>query len=58
MDTPQVTPGLLESAPRYLADGTVDAVFGPAADGGFWRSIQLRAGHGHPSGSQLARSVP
>jgi rSAM/selenodomain-associated transferase 1 len=36
MDTPQVTPGLLESALRSLADGTVDAVFGPAADGGFW----------------------
>jgi rSAM/selenodomain-associated transferase 1 len=36
MDTPQVTPALLESALRPLADGTVDAVFGPAADGGFW----------------------
>jgi glycosyltransferase A (GT-A) superfamily protein (DUF2064 family) len=31
MDTPQVTPALLS------ADwGTADAVFGPAADGGFW----------------------
>jgi hypothetical protein len=36
MDTPQVTPTLLESALRPLADGTADAVFGPAADGGFW----------------------
>ncbi len=36
MDTPQVTPGLLESAIRPLAAGTADAVFGPAADGGFW----------------------
>ena len=36
MDTPQVTPGLLESALRPLADGTADAAFGPAADGGFW----------------------
>jgi hypothetical protein len=36
MDTPQVTPALLESALRPLADGTADAVFGPAADGGFW----------------------
>jgi glycosyltransferase A (GT-A) superfamily protein (DUF2064 family) len=36
MDTPQVTPGLLESALRHLADGAVDAVIGPAADGGFW----------------------
>ncbi len=36
MDTPQVTPGLLESAARPLARGEADAVFGPAADGGFW----------------------
>jgi hypothetical protein len=36
MDTPQVTPRLLESAVRPLADGSADAVFGPAADGGFW----------------------
>jgi uncharacterized protein len=36
MDTPQVTPALLESALRPLADGTADAVLGPAADGGFW----------------------
>jgi rSAM/selenodomain-associated transferase 1 len=36
MDTPQVTPGLLESALRPLAGGTADAVLGPAADGGFW----------------------
>ncbi|MGH3392928.1 MAG: TIGR04282 family arsenosugar biosynthesis glycosyltransferase [Actinomadura sp.] len=34
MDTPQVTPGMLARAARRLADG--DAVFGPAADGGFW----------------------
>ena len=31
MDTPQVTPGLLTVDWR-----TADAVFGPAADGGFW----------------------
>jgi uncharacterized protein len=36
MDTPQVTAALLEAALRPLADGTADAVFGPAADGGFW----------------------
>jgi rSAM/selenodomain-associated transferase 1 len=36
MDTPQVTPELLDSALGPLADGTADAVFGPAADGGFW----------------------
>jgi uncharacterized protein len=36
MDTPQVTPGLLESVARPLARGEADAVFGPARDGGFW----------------------
>jgi uncharacterized protein len=36
MDTPQVTAALLEEgARRLLADG-VDAVLGPAADGGYW----------------------
>jgi hypothetical protein len=35
-DTPQVTPELLESAIWPLVHGTADAVFGPAADGGFW----------------------
>jgi rSAM/selenodomain-associated transferase 1 len=34
MDTPQVTPRLLDTAGRALR--THDAVFGPAADGGFW----------------------
>ncbi|WP_433461315.1 TIGR04282 family arsenosugar biosynthesis glycosyltransferase [Spirillospora sp. CA-128828] len=34
MDTPQVTPDLLGRAGRELAHR--DAVFGPAADGGFW----------------------
>lgn len=34
MDTPQVTPALLAAAGRGLARR--DAVFGPAADGGFW----------------------
>jgi len=36
MDTPQVTPSLLESAARTLATDAADAVFGPAEDGGFW----------------------
>jgi rSAM/selenodomain-associated transferase 1 len=36
MDTPQVTPGLLETVAQPLAAGDADAVFGPAADGGFW----------------------
>ncbi|WP_214321356.1 TIGR04282 family arsenosugar biosynthesis glycosyltransferase [Nonomuraea sediminis] len=34
MDTPQVTSGLLRCAADALA--RCDAVFGPAADGGFW----------------------
>ncbi|MEU7862794.1 TIGR04282 family arsenosugar biosynthesis glycosyltransferase [Nonomuraea sp. NPDC049141] len=34
MDTPQVTPGLLTTALSLLGDH--EAVFGPAADGGFW----------------------
>ena len=36
MDTPQVTPGLLTEAAQALVSGDADAVFGPAADGGFW----------------------
>jgi len=36
MDTPQVTAKMLEAAIRPLAAGACDAVFGPAADGGFW----------------------
>ncbi len=36
MDTPQVTPGLLETVAWPLVSGDADAVFGPAEDGGFW----------------------
>jgi len=36
MDTPQVTPSLLAAAVTPLVTGEADAVFGPAADGGFW----------------------
>jgi uncharacterized protein len=36
MDTPQVTPGLLEAAAEPLVNATADATFGPAEDGGFW----------------------
>jgi hypothetical protein len=36
MDTPQVTPGLLEAATEPLARAAADAAFGPAEDGGFW----------------------
>ncbi len=36
MDTPQVTPGLLGAALARLLTPGVDAVLGPAADGGWW----------------------
>ena len=36
MDTPQVTPPLLRECIDALEDDHVDAVLGPAADGGFW----------------------
>jgi rSAM/selenodomain-associated transferase 1 len=36
MDTPQVTAGLIQDAAQSLVSGEADAVFGPAADGGFW----------------------
>jgi rSAM/selenodomain-associated transferase 1 len=36
MDTPQLTPGLLAAATEALAEPGVDAVLGPAPDGGYW----------------------
>ena len=36
MDTPQVTPELLTAAAAELARDGVDAVYGPATDGGWW----------------------
>jgi hypothetical protein len=36
MDTPQVSPGLLTEALRTLGQPGVDAVLGPAVDGGWW----------------------
>jgi rSAM/selenodomain-associated transferase 1 len=41
MDTPQLTSALLLDAMRALADRDVDAVLGPALDGGYW-SVGLR----------------
>ena len=36
MDTPQLTTNVLASSCRRLLDPDVDAVLGPAADGGYW----------------------
>jgi uncharacterized protein len=36
MDTPQVTPDLLEAAGSQLIKPGVDAVLGPSDDGGYW----------------------
>jgi rSAM/selenodomain-associated transferase 1 len=41
MDTPQLTSRLLLDAMRALSAPTVDAVLGPAADGGYW-SVGLK----------------
>ncbi|HEY8200130.1 MAG TPA: DUF2064 domain-containing protein [Actinomycetota bacterium] len=44
MDTPQVTPALLAASARALEAPGVDAVLGPAADGGWW-ALGLRRPH-------------
>jgi rSAM/selenodomain-associated transferase 1 len=36
MDTPQLSPGLLRLAAARLGEPDVEAVLGPAADGGYW----------------------
>jgi rSAM/selenodomain-associated transferase 1 len=41
MDTPQLGPALLRRAARLLSEPGVDAVLGPALDGGYW-TIGLR----------------
>jgi glycosyltransferase A (GT-A) superfamily protein (DUF2064 family) len=41
MDTPQLTPSLLSDGMRALAAPAIDAVLGPADDGGYW-SVGLK----------------
>jgi rSAM/selenodomain-associated transferase 1 len=43
MDTPQLTPSLLDDACRRLQDPGIDAVIGRAVDGGYW-TIGFRGG--------------
>ena len=57
MDTPQVTPGLLESAIRPLVRGTADASFGPSADGGVWLRGLRRADPRLVTGGPLSSAV-
>jgi glycosyltransferase A (GT-A) superfamily protein (DUF2064 family) len=51
MDTPQITPTLLESVSAGLSDA--DAVLGPAIDGGWW-TLALR----DPHHAEALRDVP
>ncbi|WP_250036397.1 TIGR04282 family arsenosugar biosynthesis glycosyltransferase [Paractinoplanes maris] len=53
MDTPQAGPALLARALEWLAADDVDAVLGPAADGGWW-ALGLR----DPAHAQVLRDVP
>jgi hypothetical protein len=45
MDTPQLTPSLLSDGMRALSTSAVDAVLGPAEDGGYW-SVGLKQDDG------------
>ncbi|GAB3069819.1 TIGR04282 family arsenosugar biosynthesis glycosyltransferase [Micromonospora schwarzwaldensis] len=53
MDTPQVTPALLADGVRRLSAPGVEAVLGPAADGGWW-ALGLR----DPRRAAALRAVP
>jgi glycosyltransferase A (GT-A) superfamily protein (DUF2064 family) len=53
MDTPQLTIALLARAVTVLAEGGVDAVLGPADDGGWW-ALGLR----DPGAASVLVDVP
>ena len=53
MDTPQVQPDLLGEAAAPLHDGRLDAVLGPASDGGWW-ALGLR----DPCSAAVVTTVP
>lgn len=53
MDTPQVTPDLLARSIKALHPDGVDAVLGPATDGGWW-ALGLRS----PDDAKVLRTVP
>jgi glycosyltransferase A (GT-A) superfamily protein (DUF2064 family) len=56
MDTPQLSASLLENALVRLGRPSVDAVLGPAEDGGYW-AVGLRRPHTHRAG-RLFHGVP
>lgn len=57
MDTPQVTRALLERALETLAQPGVDAVIGPARDGGYWCVGLARAICGAFDGVPMSRAT-
>jgi rSAM/selenodomain-associated transferase 1 len=55
MDTPQLTPMLVDHACAQLTDPDVDAVLGPAVDGGYWAIGFRRAPRGAFTGVPMSR---